>query len=299
MRTATPYPSISRLDLPGDLFPGGLITATSSSSSRDEDSRSSFPMPSGMWDFGPDSFKPLPPSFVIDSVCGVCGDVVSGAEALSTPTCTHLFCKDCLHSYVMVKIRERQFPINCPGCLADQLMDNYLEDDILYNLGIPQKETEILVELQLALHSRTVICPKCKQTMTVDRQDYFDNPIMACPFTECCHRWCRDCGKEMDGRSALHHCKNKKLDRLMRRKGWRYCPGCRTPIQKEAGCNHMTCGAPGCRVHFCYKCGDKIFDLSLNRSDGLSAAITAHYSRCRQYPLLSTHTLGRLRCSIQ
>lgn len=195
--------------------------------------------------------------------------------------------------------------------------------------------------------------------MAVDRQDYFDNPIMTCPFTECCHRWCRDCGKEMEGGSELHHCKNKKLDRLMRRKGWRYCPGefklvCtvlntdftlpftrlphtnpkRSRMQSYDGnspvdvmeyvtesernlysvrCSwlsrvraywpifHFIRRLIGNRSisHFCYKCGDKIFDLSLSRSSGLSAAITAHYSRCRQYPLLSTHTLARLRCSIQ
>lgn len=142
MRTATPYPSISRLDLPGDLFPFdpfdvGVITATSSSSSRDEDSRSSLPMPNGIWGFRPeDLFKPLPPSFVIEGpsggVCGVCDDAISGAEALSTPTCTHLFCKSCLHSYVMVKIQERQFPINCPGCLADRLMDNCMYCSSVY-----------------------------------------------------------------------------------------------------------------------------------------------------------------------
>ena len=90
------------------------------------------------------------------------------------------------------------------------------------------------------------------------RQDYFDNSVMTCLSSAgCAHRWCRDCEKEV-GDKEIHHCKNKKLDRLMRRKGWKYCPGkfgsfiyrapvlilllqgCRTPIQKETGCNHMT-----------------------------------------------------------
>ena len=30
------------------------------------------------------------------------------------------------------------------------------------------------------------------------------------------------------------------------------CPNCRTPIEKDHGCNHMTCR---CNQHFCAVCG--------------------------------------------
>uniref|UniRef100_A0A0K3CAK7 RBR-type E3 ubiquitin transferase n=1 Tax=Rhodotorula toruloides TaxID=5286 RepID=A0A0K3CAK7_RHOTO len=34
------------------------------------------------------------------------------------------------------------------------------------------------------------------------------------------------------------------------------CPGCRTPIEKSHGCNHMSCGR--CGAHFCFRCGASI-----------------------------------------
>ncbi|GAA5936059.1 RBR-type E3 ubiquitin transferase [Sporobolomyces koalae] len=34
------------------------------------------------------------------------------------------------------------------------------------------------------------------------------------------------------------------------------CPGCSIPIEKSAGCNHMTCGK--CGSHLCYRCGKSI-----------------------------------------
>jgi hypothetical protein len=38
----------------------------------------------------------------------------------------------------------------------------------------------------------------------------------------------------------------------------RPCPGCKQPIEKSGGCNHMTCPNPGCGVSFCWLCGRKI-----------------------------------------
>ncbi|KAF8967706.1 hypothetical protein BDZ97DRAFT_1802896 [Flammula alnicola] len=210
----------------------------------------SLSMPSGTWKFNMEELLEPLSRVYIDALCGVCGDRIEGSEAFSIPNCGHVFCKDCLRSYILVKLGERQYPIACPVCLADRTPDNHVEDEIIQNLDIPAKETDILIELQLALYSTTLACPKCKQSMNVDRQDFLslENNVVTCPLTRCRHRWCTECDKEVPFTETKHHCKNKKLDRLMRRKGWKYCPGCRTPIQKESGCNHMTCEAAGCRV---------------------------------------------------
>ena len=38
----------------------------------------------------------------------------------------------------------------------------------------------------------------------------------------------------------------------------RPCPGCKQPIEKSGGCNHMTCPNPACKCDFCWLCGRKI-----------------------------------------
>lgn len=35
----------------------------------------------------------------------------------------------------------------------------------------------------------------------------------------------------------------------------RKCPGCKSPIEKSDGCNHMTCKK--CRFEFCWLCEKK------------------------------------------
>lgn len=35
------------------------------------------------------------------------------------------------------------------------------------------------------------------------------------------------------------------------------CPGCKTPTQKTAGCDHMACSMPKCGAHWCWSCGKK------------------------------------------
>jgi hypothetical protein len=34
------------------------------------------------------------------------------------------------------------------------------------------------------------------------------------------------------------------------------CPGCKTPTQKTAGCDHMECSMPNCDTHWCWSCGE-------------------------------------------
>ena len=56
----------------------------------------------------------------------------------------------------------------------------------------------------------------------------------------------------------------------------RPCPGCKQPIEKSTGCNHMTC--PTCHTNFCWLCGRKIGDDTCKKKEGafwLSQSLTS------------------------
>ncbi|KAF8465628.1 hypothetical protein DFH94DRAFT_783135 [Russula ochroleuca] len=63
----------------------------------------------------------------------------------------------------------------------------------------------------------------------------------------------------------------------MKRRGWKYCPTCKTPIQKRSGCNHMSCPSPACNTHFCYICGCLIVKSTLRQE--IEGATSAHYRK--------------------
>ncbi|KAF2126738.1 hypothetical protein P153DRAFT_406986 [Dothidotthia symphoricarpi CBS 119687] len=58
------------------------------------------------------------------------------------------------------------------------------------------------------------------------------------------------------------------------------CPGCKAPIQKTAGCDHMTCRRLGCNFQFCYVCR-----APYTGDSGINAVGNgAHASDCRHHP---------------
>lgn len=63
---------------------------------------------------------PDPPSVV---PCRICMDEVLEDEAIFIPNCRHTFCKDCLSTYVIGKLKERRYPIHCPCCTTEDRMD--------------------------------------------------------------------------------------------------------------------------------------------------------------------------------
>jgi len=98
--------------------------------------------------------------------------------------------------------------------------------------------------------------------MFVDRNEYQSTNTIACPLPMCNNVWCKNCQQITEVGGPQHSCDGStELQDLMVRRGWRHCPGtktqvhiiptfrlrlmhsakgCRTPIQKDAGCNHMT-----------------------------------------------------------
>jgi hypothetical protein len=75
----------------------------------------------------------------------------------------------------------------------------------------------------------------------VDPQKYDAAKLISCPLPPCDYMWCKACQQAVAPDGPAHSCDGSaKLDRLMNRQGWKYCPGCNTPILKAMGCNHMT-----------------------------------------------------------
>jgi len=222
--------------------------------------------------------------------CGVCNELYSVAQIIQLPTCRHIFCRECLRTFTETRINEGRYPIFCPVCAIERTTVNGSEitQAIVDKLELSKRDLEKLYALQLVAHSVILYCPKCKETMNVDRGDYESQRIIMCPLPACRHTWCKECLKPQASSQTGHNCK-QGFERLMRKKGWKYCPGCKTPVQKETGCNHMTCGSPGCNVHFCYRCGISIIDTSYGGDVG--SAVREHYTNCVMFE--------RHRCIIQ
>lgn len=118
---------------------------------------------------------PDPPSFV---PCRICLDDFPEAEAISIPgNCKHTFCKDCLSTYVTVKLKEGRYPIVCPSCTTEGtdvressvlpaltltlngiIATKDVTEDVLEQLDMSEENLERLIEAQLNSHAVSLSC---------------------------------------------------------------------------------------------------------------------------------------------
>ncbi|EME44212.1 hypothetical protein DOTSEDRAFT_71894 [Dothistroma septosporum NZE10] len=82
------------------------------------------------------------------------------------------------------------------------------------------------------------------------------------------YAWCTDCGcarrymERVCANGAPPHAERWQCEecRDLKAEGkvvkTRPCPGCGIETEKISGCDHIECEVPGCRVHWCFHCGE-------------------------------------------
>lgn len=216
--------------------------------------------------------------------CGICLDECPEDDAAMVDACRHMVCRSCMKGFITAKIEEHRFPILCPICVANNTGHPAAEISglLVEQIGITEEEYKIWTEMELSQFSILLDCRECNRSAFVDRVDFNDMPNIACPLPDCSHIWCKSCHRSIEIGGPKHSCDGtSELDHLMKEKGWKYCPNCKTPILKEHGCHHMICIASGCNSHFCYTCGDLIVRSALK--DEVSKAVSAHYTKCQLF----------------
>ncbi|KAH9016423.1 hypothetical protein EDB83DRAFT_232584 [Lactarius deliciosus] len=195
--------------------------------------------------------------------------------------CEHAFCRECMRGYVSTRLEERRFPILCPTCTAGKGKGKgatgEVSQTLAQRLGLTDAQFNIWSELEMSSFSVLLHCRKCQRSMFVARDEYEEAEIVECPLPDCDYAWCMRCQKTIEFYGADHSCDGNgtsELDDLVKQQGWKYCPSCKTPIQKVSGCNHMTCTS-ACNTHFCYHCGDLIVKSALRQE--INEAVSSHF----------------------
>lgn len=69
---------------------------------------------------------------------------------------------------------------------------------------------------------------------------------------------CNECGKRFCSQCLLEphegKCDDEEINFFKNNLHYRQCQKCKVIIEKNQGCNHMTCR---CGYQFCYVCGDR------------------------------------------
>ncbi|KAL0452078.1 UNVERIFIED_CONTAM: putative E3 ubiquitin-protein ligase ARI8 [Sesamum latifolium] len=192
--------------------------------------------------------------------CKICLETVqNNNENVYTATCGHPFCADCWKSYVAVSINDG------PGCVAMRCPEPKCKAvvgldmvELVASEVDKQKYHHFLLRSYFDSKRNLKWCPApgCESAVQFDADDS-NNYDVAC---DCGYKFCWNCTQE---RHRPVECETvdkwtKQNNSEAENTTWiitftKQCPKCRRNIEKNQGCNHMTCGKP-CGYEFCWLC---------------------------------------------
>lgn len=180
-------------------------------------------------------------------LCLVCQEDIDQAIHLE---CGHaVACDNCLIQWFTSELTSRKLPLGCMMCkypVSRDVLESILPNDLF--LKYDQLEAEQLAEREWVMF----YCPNCRAVMSADNNE---NKHIVC--LDCKKHFCLQCKVEWHKKSTCEQYQqwareNGNADALtwdlVNRLDVKQCPRCKHWIEKNEGCNHMTCSQ--CRYEF-------------------------------------------------
>lgn len=241
------------------------------------------------------------------SLCGICMSSISSFEKPVDMSCGHDFCRACWEEFLNLKIQEGEaHNIFCPAYDCFQLVPVEVIESVVsieMDRRYLQFDIKAFVENNSAIHW----CPVagCERAVRLNTQgpgtssaDPLSFPLLRAPAVDCGkgHLFCWECRgeahepcdcdvwklwlqkvtemkpEELAGVSEAYEDAANCLWLLSNSKP---CPTCKSPIQKNEGCNHMQCAK--CKYDFCWICLEEWKKHSSS---------TGGYYRCTRYEVI-------------
>lgn len=161
--------------------------------------------------------------------CTACMEPKSWIEIYTAP-CAHEYCAGCLQTLFQDSYKDESlFPPRC--CkqtipFGDKMLTLFLPESILANY--PTRKIE------MDTTDRTY----CHQCSSFIRPDSVRGNVARCGT--CTESTCSKCKKEYHFNDCVPDEAEQQTLELAKREGWQRCPGCRSVVALNIGCNHMT-----------------------------------------------------------
>ena len=214
--------------------------------------------------------------FSFDPVCCICYESVELVVAYLTAheRVCHVLCLACFAMYArstvtpagLLSVGGGGVILPCPlHPQCDAIHPKWdchilrLADDATY-----RRYQAIAAEQTLKLQLNGQICPLPTCGAMFESDIGYLGGTAVCPH--CSHRFCVKCFESahlgVDSCGSSDDASVKAIADLKR------CPGCRTPTERNEGCNHMTCAR--CRMEWCFEC-QKQWDFDCMRDHWVRA----------------------------
>eukprot|EP00980_Cylindrotheca_fusiformis_P031038 scaffold25736_cov117-Cylindrotheca_fusiformis.AAC.7 len=190
------------------------------------------------------------------TACGICYDTIMKSDTFSLD-CGHVFCKECWQSFMESALSQQSIDairLTCPQHDCNlRLLPQHME---ALDCGIHTEWKKALLNAFVDIDPSYRFCPgaDCHCIATIASSSIRDIPFAVC--NRCSTSFCFLCGEPPHQPASCRHV--SEWQRLVSnssfwmKKHTKPCPGCNAPIEKNKGCNHMTCQQ--CKTEFCWLC---------------------------------------------
>ncbi|XP_061677202.1 ankyrin repeat and IBR domain-containing protein 1-like [Syngnathoides biaculeatus] len=239
------------------------------------------------------------------ATCGICLCAISVFEDPVDVSCGHEFCRACWEGFLNVKIQEGDaHNIFCPAYECYQLVPVHVIESVV-SREMDQRYLQFDIKAFVENNPAIRWCPaaRCERAVRLTRpgpgeSDPHGFPLLASPAVDCGkgHLFCWECLGEAHEPCDCHTWRNW-LQKVTEMKPeelagvseayedaanclWlltnsKPCANCKSPIQKNEGCNHMQCAK--CKYDFCWICLEEWKKHSSS---------TGGYYRCTRYEVI-------------
>lgn len=172
--------------------------------------------------------------------------------------CNHLFCSECWSNYLSSKILGEGHPhISCPELKCDILAD---DEFVLKTLKNPQSlraYNKLVLNSFVEVNKLIKWCPavECGRAVKVPHAEC-RRIVCHCGFIfcfQCLQQWHKPVTCDVL-RRWLKKCTDDSETSNWLNANTKDCPKCQVTIEKDGGCNHMTCKNLSCKFEFCWMC---------------------------------------------
>lgn len=182
-----------------------------------------------------------------DRVCRICFDEKKGHEFCTLSCCGHnTSCVECLEEMIHTSLQERQTTnIRCPNQNCARAISQRNVRKILRNNPDLHRRYNDIVE-QEWLNKNGIHCPTPNCPYTFIKKNGLKS--LKCP--QCKQTHCAKCLNKHPINISCDKAATGANDQW-KKQNTKQCPQCKVDIQKNEGCNHMTCK---CKHQFCWVC---------------------------------------------
>jgi hypothetical protein len=181
----------------------------------------------------------------VKQACSIClGDITNPFEL----KCKHTYCKECIVDYIVNKIKISDVDnMLCPE--GNRKCKVEVEEDTIKLLVTPDNHQKFLKFKKksdiLKLGGIQCPFPDCEGFA----YDIKENQFITCIFK---HEFCKNCMQQAHEGINCDTKLENEFEEFVKNGQVRKCPRCGFFIQKQDGCNHMTCAS--CKHQFCWLC---------------------------------------------